>query len=160
MSTGAREVWAQAPTLGMAVRAEGAILATKSHWPLWEGSSYILLLLWSGRHQFFIYVLYCNFDTKLRYVTQKCSCTERNLDVTFAQDDKETTQLSAWESSHSLELISHAKEWYFATLTKLVLYFVRCETTICVQTMQLWTRMLQCSCAVLKFDISSRTCHR
>jgi hypothetical protein len=66
MLTGAREVWAQAPTLGMAVRAEGALLAAESHRPVWQGSSYILLLLWSGKQQCFIYiyVLYCNFQTQ------------------------------------------------------------------------------------------------
>jgi hypothetical protein len=64
MLTGAREVWAQAPTLGMAVRAEGALLATESHWPVWQGSSYVLLLLWSGKHHCFIYVLHCNFQTQ------------------------------------------------------------------------------------------------
>jgi len=64
MLTGAREVWAQAPTLGMAVWAEGALLATESHWTVWQGSSYVLLLLWSGKHQCFIYVLYCNFQTQ------------------------------------------------------------------------------------------------
>jgi len=64
MSKGAGEVWAQAPTLGMAVWAEGALFATESHWPVWEGSSYVLLLLWSGKHQCFVYVLYCNFQTQ------------------------------------------------------------------------------------------------
>jgi hypothetical protein len=58
--TGTREVWAQAPTLRMAVWAEGALLATESHWPVWEGSSYVLLLLRSGKHRRFIYIyIYC-----------------------------------------------------------------------------------------------------
>jgi hypothetical protein len=46
--TGAGEVWAQTPPFGMAVWTEGALLATESHGSLWEGSSYLLLLLWSG----------------------------------------------------------------------------------------------------------------
>jgi len=124
MSTGAREVRAQAPTLGMAVRAEGALLAAESHWLVWERSSYILLLLWSGKDQCFIYVLYCNFQTQSKGMWHK-SAVVQNLIwlLPCLQDDKENTQLRAWESSHSMELISNCKGTIFCNFDQVSCVF-------------------------------------